>query len=218
MSKQGFGGWIAYTFKDPETILDTIWALARVDFTGLRGFPNIDKEYLEFTGIRIRKKENDSFVEKRPETQLNFEITDATKIQPEFLDLWDYLIANKILYGKLSASERKMILASIASAGEKKLKAELDKAGQHHENNKATLSFPSADANNKKSKYKGVDQRHEALWRMIKPVVEAGGTKDEMRAAILAKKKIGKKEDDIKKIQLPGNNTLRIIIDKYHKK
>jgi hypothetical protein len=127
MAKQSFfGGWTAKTFKETETILETIWDLARVDFTGLRGFPNSEMDCLEFTGIRIRKVVN-TFTQTRPQTQLNFEITDATKIQPEFLDLWDFLIANKILNGKLSKSEREMILASIASSGGNKLETEADK-------------------------------------------------------------------------------------------
>jgi len=114
-----FGGWIAYSFKDPETILESIWRIARVDFTGLRGLSE-DENTLEFSGIRIRKK--NYYPEdkgKNGELELIFEITDATEIQPEFLDLWDFLVANDILFGKLSNAERKMILASIASSNKK---------------------------------------------------------------------------------------------------
>jgi hypothetical protein len=113
MKKQDsfFSGWLAYTLKDPETILETIWEIARVDFTGLQGFSDDDENILEFTGIRIRKDPISS--EGKDALKLLFEITDATKIQPEFLDLWDFLVANDYLYGKLSAAERKQLLASL---------------------------------------------------------------------------------------------------------
>ncbi len=185
------GGWIATTFEDPETILNTIWKCARLNYTGLEGFLPSDENILEFSGIRIRKKVDWHDPQKK-DTELLFEITDIKNIQPEFLELWDYLVANHKVFGKVTTKQRETILKSIP--------------------------ISSAVASKEKSKYKGVDQRHEALWRMIKQVVEGGGTKEEMRDAILAKKKIGKKEDAIKKIRLPSNGTLQIIIDKFHKK
>jgi hypothetical protein len=106
-----WAGWIATTTKDPETILETIWDKARLDFTGLIGFSDGDKDRLKFTGIDIVKDHSPEI--KNGQYKIKFEVNDVTKMQPEFLELWDYLVAFKLLDGKLSAAERKMILASI---------------------------------------------------------------------------------------------------------
>ncbi|MFZ5910406.1 MAG: hypothetical protein ACOYYU_10360 [Chloroflexota bacterium] len=83
-----FGGWPAHTLEDPKKVLWTIWSAARMDYTGLRGFLDTTEDVLEFSGIRIRIKDEPFSLEAGH--TLAIEITDKEKIQPEFLDLWLY--------------------------------------------------------------------------------------------------------------------------------
>lgn len=92
-----FGGWLATTFKDPHELLETIWTIARFDYTGLKGWLTENETVLEFSGVRIRI-DDDPF-QFRDEHKLSLEITDGKEIQPEFFDLWEYLKANHMVHG-----------------------------------------------------------------------------------------------------------------------
>jgi len=103
-----FGGWIAYTHEDPKKVLRTIWKIARVDYTGLKGYKNSDEEELRFWGITIRVDKD--YLQNTFVHELNLEITDKEKIQPEFFDMWEYLVKSALVWGGPKSDDKEQFI------------------------------------------------------------------------------------------------------------
>jgi len=106
-ASSSLGGWIAYTDKDPEEVLISIWRIARLDYTGLKGFPNGDQRELFFSGITIRIV--DDYLQNTVH-ELRLEITDPEKIQPEFFDMWQDLVKMSLVFQGPKPGDKKLFI------------------------------------------------------------------------------------------------------------